>query len=492
MYTGKPITDCLIGDKRFHSLFTMSGLLIAFLLFGIGNFAHADVRRQTYAPAAIGGSLNRVNVWEKYSKRFVKKDGRVIDTGNGGISHSEGQGYGMLLAVAGGDRESFHKIWTWTHRNLFVRGDGLAAWKWSPQLQAVTDRNNATDGDILIAWALAEAAIYWRDKTYLNLALALIRNIRKHTVYHSRYHGVMIKPGMSGFSRQDRYDGPVVNLSYWVFPALQRFAQFDPQYDWTSVVYSGIKLIRLLEHDTSRLPSEWSSLALESPAPASGFHTSFGYNAVRIPLYLAWAGPAGQDQLHAFANAWTSSSSLAQNSNEMLRSFKKMERREPGYAAIFGIAHCITSGQRLPHTFYNLGKNFHYYSATLHALSILAVASVRPSCLDTIGTDKIISATWRASPPKIKIPTQKERKKVVSEQYLPDTVNSERQHHAARHLARFQVISESASRPPAGNEVPVQIGLIYYVYWLLLTLIGLYLFTGAAYRSRTNSMKKNS
>ena len=30
--------------------------------------------------------------------------GRVVDTGNGLISHSEGQGYGMLLAVAAGDR----------------------------------------------------------------------------------------------------------------------------------------------------------------------------------------------------------------------------------------------------------------------------------------------------------------------------------------------------------------------------------------------------
>ena len=40
--------------------------------------------------------------WAAYRDRFVLADGRVVDDGNGGISHSEGQGYGLLLAVLGG------------------------------------------------------------------------------------------------------------------------------------------------------------------------------------------------------------------------------------------------------------------------------------------------------------------------------------------------------------------------------------------------------
>ncbi len=38
--------------------------------------------------------------WRLFIKRFLASDGRVIDNGNGDISHTEGQGYGMLLAVA--------------------------------------------------------------------------------------------------------------------------------------------------------------------------------------------------------------------------------------------------------------------------------------------------------------------------------------------------------------------------------------------------------
>jgi len=36
-----------------------------------------------------------------YQSKFISPEGRVIDDANGGISHSEGQGYGMLIAVRG-------------------------------------------------------------------------------------------------------------------------------------------------------------------------------------------------------------------------------------------------------------------------------------------------------------------------------------------------------------------------------------------------------
>ena len=69
--------------------------------------------------------------WWLYKSVFVK-DGRVIDQANGEVSHSEGQGYGMLAAVAADDREGFDALWRWTRQSLYVRGDALAAWKWDP------------------------------------------------------------------------------------------------------------------------------------------------------------------------------------------------------------------------------------------------------------------------------------------------------------------------------------------------------------------------
>jgi hypothetical protein len=39
------------------------------------------------------------DAWRMYVKRFISPEGRVIDGANGDISHSEGQGYAMLIAA---------------------------------------------------------------------------------------------------------------------------------------------------------------------------------------------------------------------------------------------------------------------------------------------------------------------------------------------------------------------------------------------------------
>ena len=123
------------------------GMLIGTAALGLAAAVPGTSRAAPYDGAA----------WRRYAERFLLPEGRIVDTGNKGISHSEGQGYGMLLAVAGGDRAAFDRLWGWTQRVLMVRGDGLAAWRWTPD-GGVADRNNASDGDMLIAWALLRAA----------------------------------------------------------------------------------------------------------------------------------------------------------------------------------------------------------------------------------------------------------------------------------------------------------------------------------------------
>src|SRR5262249_22467996 len=81
--------------------------------------------------------------WAAYAEHFVSPEGRVIDTANGNISHSEGQGYGLLLAVLADDRAAFERIWSFTRTELMIRPDGLAAWRWEPDTAPhVTDPNN--------------------------------------------------------------------------------------------------------------------------------------------------------------------------------------------------------------------------------------------------------------------------------------------------------------------------------------------------------------
>ena len=104
--------------------------------------------------------------WILYKQSYVSPQGRVIDTGHAGISHSEGQGIGLLLAVHNKDHAAFDNIWRWTRINLQIRDDKLAAWKWVPSDAGgnaggnVPDKNNATDGDLFIACG---AAVEGRD-----------------------------------------------------------------------------------------------------------------------------------------------------------------------------------------------------------------------------------------------------------------------------------------------------------------------------------------
>ena len=72
----------------------------------------------------------------------------------GGDTVSEGQAYGMLLAVALGDEQRLRHLWSWTDEHL-QRDDGLLAWRWADG--GIVDHEAATDADLLAAAALALA-----------------------------------------------------------------------------------------------------------------------------------------------------------------------------------------------------------------------------------------------------------------------------------------------------------------------------------------------
>jgi endoglucanase len=124
------------------------GLLVAFT-------AACAPGRQSKAMGAGGD-------WDTFKARFLDPSGRIVDPQNGGISHSEGQSYGLVLALEAEDRATFELIADWTNDNLLRSDVALHAWKYDPSSpDRVPDRNNATDGDILIAWALERAGRQW-------------------------------------------------------------------------------------------------------------------------------------------------------------------------------------------------------------------------------------------------------------------------------------------------------------------------------------------
>ena len=345
-------------------------------------------------PVPVGGMLVGGTAWPQYKERFVSIDGRIIDTGNGGISHSEGQGYGLLIAVASGDRTAFDLILVWTRKNLFVRNDNLAAWKWSGRDVGYSDRNNATDGDILIAWALAEAADYWSNSAYLVQSRAITRAIVDKSIEPNKYLGPLVMPAAQGFSNSDRLDGQVVNLSYWVFPAFARFQQIVPEYDWNRLARTGTDLVEAARFGKVQLPTDWIALGGSRPSPALGFSQTFGYNSIRIPLYLVWSGAENRSWMQSFATAGKSNASgvpIGRLDDETQVSVAI----DPGYRHIADLTRCAAWGVPYPEDFYHFSALQNYYPATMDILALMAAVSSDSACLDREALGPVIAATWR-------------------------------------------------------------------------------------------------
>jgi endoglucanase len=338
--------------------------------------AHKTHMREPHTGTSTSGWL--ADAWRMFQSKFTTADGRVMDDANGGISHSEGQGYAMLMAVRAGDRAGFDRLWTWASANLEVRGDHLAAWRWDPAHDPhVADRNNATDGDLLMAWALAEAGAKW-DPAYTDAARSIADAVGMRATTPSPF-GPLLLPGVQGFGPGQRPDAPVVNLSYWIFPALDRLGSISHSADWSGVARSGLSLIDAAAFGSRRLPSNWISLAGEVPEPARGFPAVFGYDAVRIPLYLAWGRPDDVKRLAIFSAALGHGDRppavVDVTSGAAVEPFGG-----DGFRAIAALVECVARGSKMPRDLLQVRPES-YYSTSLHILALIAAQDVRPACI---------------------------------------------------------------------------------------------------------------
>ncbi|MBI9093032.1 MAG: hypothetical protein JEZ12_27780 [Desulfobacterium sp.] len=246
-------------------------LAMVILLWAFGSQSHAQP-----------------GTWAYYKDHFISKDGRVIDLYQNRISHSEGQGYGLLLALENNDKATFQTINNWTQRNLKVRQDALFAWSWGKRITGdwgVIDYNNATDGDLLMAWALMEAGEKWHRPDYTASALEIIKTVKQLLVVQREKH--LLLPSYFGF---DHGDEITLNPSYFVYPALARFARSDDAVFWKRLYTDCLELSRRSSYTRLKLPANWVTLDnAGQPSMIDNKKGQFGYEAIRVPLYLALA-----------------------------------------------------------------------------------------------------------------------------------------------------------------------------------------------------------
>jgi endoglucanase len=283
-------------------------------------------------------SPSRANeLWESYKSGFIQKDGRVIDKHQNWISHSESQGYGMLICVIMNDKASFDAIWRWTQDNLQSRKDSLFPWAWGKRHNGqygVIDYNNATDGDVLIGYALVKAAVKWNVPTYKASGLKIIEGMRNHL--YVQYDGKsFLLPAYYGFQKED---GLVLNPSYLIFSAYRLFSEIDNKALWDNIYKDSLFLIGKGTFGKWKLPPDWVVLRKSGIAIWDEKAPLFAYESIRTILYLSWEKsptfPEGLNDLFKFHEK----NGFIPVSVDLLKNQISLEEAPAGFYAIYARA----------------------------------------------------------------------------------------------------------------------------------------------------------
>jgi endoglucanase len=313
--------------------------------------------------------------WLKYRDRFVGEDGRVRDTGNKDISHTEGQGWAMLFAEAFDDRASFDRIWNWTHNTLQQPNSALSSWRWDPNdKNPIADTNNATDGDILIAWALARAARHWHSPDYGAAARRIVVDIREKLIIRAGGRLVLL-PGTDGFTHKD--GSVVLNPSYYVYPAFEEFPHLDNSGKWWRLRHDGLGLLAKARFGQWELTPDWIAVDKAGQVtPAADLPPRFGFDAIRIPLYLIWGREATKQRLASEMKFWNGFTDKPAPAWVDVTDGKLAPFPAPsGFQAIIELTRS-RFGNKAP-TMPQIGDGDDYYSASLILLADLALVAVR-------------------------------------------------------------------------------------------------------------------
>lgn len=355
--------------------------------------------------------------WGRFRDRFITPAGRVVDVANKSVSHSEGQGYAMLFAMAAGDRETFDRVWGWTRATLQTRpDDALLSWRWVPDTPEnggdaghVDDPNNATDGDLLVAWALARAGEAWSDPGYREAARLLAADVLRLTVLE-RDGVLMMLPGAHGFRRQGAV---ILNPSYYVFPAIDALGMLTGAVIWQRLSADGADLIEAARFGRWNLPPDWLLVRYQEADPPGeepeatqggadgdaesdaetgsqaqpeaepepeatepkprldlpeGFEPAFGFNAIRIPLNLVWGGRQTRARLKPYIDFWGhfQGANFTPSWTDLTKDTVTVYDSNPGFQAIFVLTNAAWDNRALAEVALPvLGEHADYYASAL-------------------------------------------------------------------------------------------------------------------------------
>lgn len=245
--------------------------------------AASSTRLPSRTPSEVSPKLARL--LREFLGRHVSNSGVFTDTYHG-VSHTEGIGVSLLFSAWLQDWSRFETIYQ--KLQAHKRTDGLYSWKVKDG--KVLDKNNASDGELYILWGLVCAQSRgfkptWLAEQILQLESAVVTRLLANT-----QHGRILKPGVLGFV--DVRNVYTVNLSYVLLPLVNELTKSGAhRQSWLELQDTFLNMASYAYFGDYGLPADWLDLS-DPVAPSSkpGLAPRFSYDAVRIPLFLFWAG----------------------------------------------------------------------------------------------------------------------------------------------------------------------------------------------------------
>lgn len=247
-----------------------SAALLAAVLVGLPS------RGGPPRPALTAAAATDVHA---FLRTYVTPGGAVVRRDQGGDVVSEGQAYGLLLAHAAGDRQTFARIWEWTRAHL-QRPDGLLASLADPA-GTVRDPSPASDADLLAAWALSRAGSrYGADARRIAAAILTHETAR-------RGGELMLAAGSWATGRPTS-----LNPSYWTPHVFRDLGRFTGDGRWALLARSARSLTSDVTQRGRRLPPDWARVdgtAITATAAPDRHvpQVQYGLDAQRLVVWLA-------------------------------------------------------------------------------------------------------------------------------------------------------------------------------------------------------------
>ncbi|MFO1402193.1 MAG: cellulose synthase complex periplasmic endoglucanase BcsZ [Steroidobacteraceae bacterium] len=229
--------------------------------------------------------------WRDFRAQFVSADGRVVEhASERRQTVSEAQAYALLFAVVADDRAGFGKLLEWTQNNL-AAGDlarHLPGWQWGARddgSYGPLDANSATDADLWIAYALAQAGRAWQEPRYTALSHDVGAQVLRRSTVDVPGFGLALLPAPQGFGDADQ--GWRMNPSYVPLQVLRGLAAAHPDQRgvWRELADNAPRLLRAAA--PRGIAPDWVRLDARGQVDFDPSGTAIGgYDAIRVYLWL--------------------------------------------------------------------------------------------------------------------------------------------------------------------------------------------------------------